>query len=184
MSDDEEEEETGALTISDRRQMIWDLAMPVYKPTEYSTSTGDKRTTSTKLDPAKVSDGRVPGRFKVRALSSMGGFTALKRALRTWINSETFPSHLFGENGELRPIRKLAEWEAQTSTPSGEAGLSHFIKTSIFDLVNYILSQFEGRDRTWKVIGIGGTGKTDWGFFLDGVLVCIVEIKPHCVSRR
>lgn len=94
--------------------------------------------------------------------------------------------------------------DAANIRPEGEFGLSHWLQKSLFDHLNRLLrwslpkststwlssaqEQVEdqqsgpGFTRYWEPIGTGGTGQTDWGLFVDGELVVVVEIRPHKVS--
>lgn len=158
-------------------------AMPFCKPTMYSRDEPNRK--SSKLDPPQVIPDRVPRDIRVRPINTIPGYANIARVLETLLNSDTYPEGLFDEpNGSLHHLSTMSSWEAETRTPSGESGVSHFIKSALFNKLNVIVREvFPEKTRYWAVIGIGSTGKTDWGYFVNGVLALIVEIKPHSVSR-
>lgn len=168
--------------------MIWAMSMDPARPTEYAREVNQK-SQSSKLDASRVTTGRVPDRFTMRPIMSMDGYKPLVSALQAYVRGRNFPETLFGPNGAITKTRDLAKYEANTAAPSGESGVSHYMKTAIFDPLNHLLRlqhrDHDGPDdpeRVWSVIEIEATGKSDWGLKVGGVLVVVVEIKPHQVS--
>ncbi len=175
------------------RDNVRTMTIPFVKATRYAEGSSSKKHTSTKLDPPKVTAGRVPKRLRLR-VSDTATTGMIEDSLRRIMSQPTFPNHLFvhqsvsdGDSNLCGPIvseRSLVEWEASASAgPSGEVGVSHYLKGALFDPLNQILRHLcpETETRIWEVIGIGHTGKTDWGFVINNKLVLVVEIKPHVV---
>ena len=165
------------------RQLIRRLRCPVYRPTSYR---DPGKANSTKIDPDQVTKGLVPSCFVV-AKPSDDILAPVHYAFVAFVDDgDTFPRDLFGPSGSIAQSQDYALWEASAAAPSGEAGVSHFLKTALFDQTNMVLRRLYpptgDETRIWCVIGIGPTGKSDWGLFVNGRLVVIVEIKPHSVS--
>jgi hypothetical protein len=169
-------------TLSLLRRLAWlrGLKLPACLPTDYSGDLERKRG-STRLDSSKVTHGRVPRLIRITSWDTIR--LPLQRALNALLRDEAgrFPDHLFDH--DIPCFRRRAEHEAQCARPSGESGVSHFLKLALFDLLNMLLQHvYSDQTRVWKPIGIGGTGKGDWGLYVNDVLVGVVEIEPHCVS--
>jgi len=186
MDDEEDDDVVGIIFESDvdrdRFRLIRERMMvPACLPTEYS-GVKDKRTlTNLVLD--QVTNHRVPTTFRLRSRKSL--CDPLAQASLAALRLSHFPDHLFSETGSITQALSHAKWEADSLAPSGEAGISLFLKTALFDLLNQIVRELyrsANETRGWKPIGIGGTGRCDYGFFVNCGLVAIVELKPHCVS--
>ena len=161
------------------------LECPRLLPTSYSTDDGTPGST-TRLNPSQVRSGIVPDQLRVARLDQL--ISPAQDALRGLLESPTFPDHLLERHSLVILSHEDAKVQANRIAPSGETGISHFLKSSLFDQLNRILAAIypvepqQEEERFWRVIGIGGAGKTDWGLFINGKLVVIVELKPSMVS--
>ena len=169
----------------DQVQRILLLNPPTYLPVEYASSP-DRPRSSTLIDLRAYDLAALPAIICVPIATLVD---PVNRQLRRCLASQDFPWRLFDDDADGNPglIRQLAELATMKSTfinPSGETGLSHELLLGIFDKINLILMKMYPRgSRYWKVIGIGSASKTDWGFFVDGILRVIVELKPTEVSH-
>ena len=153
------------------------LDQPPCHPTQFAAR--KDKTKSTKVNPENVVNGRVPRRLEL----AQDVFTDLDSTMRQFLSSPSFPGHLFGPNDDIGALQKIATRNAQRITPPGEHGLSHFLAIALFEKINCVLVEvFTDETRFWKAIGIGSSGKPDWGLYLNGVLVSVVELKPHIVG--
>ena len=158
------------------------LACPPLLPTVYARDSDDKQKSSTKLEPSQVPGNVVPKVLMLEAADTM--LHPLKMAFSDFLSSLEFPDDMLDEGSLVRQSHRDAMLQAERVAPSGENGISHFLKSSLFDQINRILYRFfPDEDRFWRAIGIGRSGKTDWGLYLNGVLVVVVELKPHIVSN-
>ena len=161
--------------------------MPECQSMEYA---GDdhktsKSKSSTGLDPKRVTTGRVP------RLTLLDDWTRLTNgtivaSFKRLLGSSSFPDRIFEVGGLVDERIEDLRYQVDAAAPSGEAGVSHFLALACFDTINTILRYlYHGTEETrvWRVVGIGRTGRTDWGLYRNGVMVVIVEIKPHCVSQ-
>ncbi|WVR09825.1 hypothetical protein IAU60_006901 [Kwoniella sp. DSM 27419] len=152
--------------------------MPMCLATAYK---GGAPRTSTKLDPERIKFDRVPSTYEVVMPRII--LPPLHRALEQALRRPDFPDRLFKPGGAVACAKSLYDWEVTAYQPSGETGVSHILKSVLFDHLNRILMNlYEGRGtRVWRVIGLGSTGRADWGLYINGYLCVIVEIKPHSV---
>lgn len=172
-------------TFQERLQFIRGFKLPFCKPTVYAKSSSSaERRDSTRLDPTTVTDRGIPRELKVYRNDELPGLEPIRSALENFLFSSHFPEAIFRPDGPLDHLRGRARDDAETIPPSGETGVSHWLKTALFDPLNETFaSTSPGEARSWKVIGIGKTGKTEWALFMNGVMVVILKLKPHIVSR-
>lgn len=165
--------------IASRRQKIRSLVLPNCKPTAYSR---DRRGSQTALNADQVERFRVPSQFSVVPADTVTA-PALA-AYEAYLASSDFPDALFADDGPINALVDAANALAGGPAPSGEAGVSHFLQVALFLILDLILSRFrpDQHERCWRFVGIGRTGKADWGLYLDGVLVFILKLKPHIVG--
>ncbi|KAK4686825.1 hypothetical protein P7C73_g3301, partial [Tremellales sp. Uapishka_1] len=160
-----------------RFRHVASLDPPAVMPAEY---TGPPSEGTTIINPDKIPKGKAP--MQLQGVGRARLTKDLRTHLESAMRSDKWPSHLFAEGGSVaQSIVRVTE-EAKRIRPSGESGVSHYLKSALFDHMNVIMWRwdFPGQDRLWRVIGIGKTGKTDWGLFINGLLVAVVEVKPNC----
>ena len=169
------------LTPSQRLNFIRNvLRCPLLLPTIYAAGREDKKRSSSKLDPDQVAKNVAPNKLKKERAATM--VEPLHNALREWLSARDFPDHLLHDGSIVRLCHDEVAQDADRIAP-GETGISHFLKSSLFDQINRFCSKrYPQEDRFWRVIGVGGSGKTDWGFYVNGILRVVVELKPHIVS--
>lgn len=166
-----------------RRRAIRELTLPYALPTKYSRSPSRRSGNTTTLDPTQVTQHRVPTQFRLDDTETM--LAPMVDALRRSCMENHFPDHLFHPDGRLAEMRADAQWMAQTAQPSGETGVSHLLQVALFQQLEKIAREyFPDQTRVWRVIGTGKTGKADRGLYINGVLVLVVELKPHTVCSR
>ena len=173
--------------IFDRRLELLRQALQIV-PCRQTLYSDDKRggRSSSKLDPKAVPLNAVPKKFELAVLATLT--EPIGQALSACLRQETERleslQDLLAPNGLLATLREDAKVEGLQIRPSGEMGLSHFLKTSLFDHLNRMLRiLYPDHSRYWCVIGIGKTGKTDWGLFIKGGLRVAVELKPSNVGN-
>jgi len=80
--------------------------------------------------------------------------------------------------------------DAALGPVDGEEGISHYLKSALFDTLNDFIREPSPRnltegicDRHWKVRGAvgGGNGRPDWELILNGNKVVLLELKPEIV---
>jgi len=73
--------------------------------------------------------------------------------------------------------------EADTVKLSNEYNLSHWLKSSMFDIIHIIIwTHIKGDTRYWRALGTGRRGTCDYGFYVNNKLVIVLELKPSSVS--
>jgi hypothetical protein len=161
-----------------RSRLIRSLKPPPCLPTQF---TDDQEPGCTKLNADQVAKGVVPNVYKLEAKSTM--IQPLVEWLNSFYDSPLFPTA--DVDDWSRRLPNMRE-KAQMRPPSGEAGVSDHLSVTMFDRLNDLLLSYykdKGEGRRWSVIGIGVTGKSDWGLYINGVLVAVVELKPSIVIR-
>jgi hypothetical protein len=150
---------------------------PACLPMEYP---GDQETrTNTKIDTTTVKTRVIPRVYKIESQDDM--IELMIRSMTQFHDSPDFP------------MKELKQWEEEMHhfrlttgiiRPSGVAGISQYLGTTLFERINYLLFDYCGcrETRYWKVIGISGTGQGHWGFYVNDILVCVVNLKPNVVS--
>lgn len=150
------------------------------QPTQYSDERMTSRQTSA-VNPDNVTNGQVPRRFSPTATANI-----IEPALQKYhefLASDHFPSRIFEPGGEADALRNASRRLANTP-PSGESGLSHILQVALFAQLDLILEKYLGNNkRCWRIVGIGGAGKTDWALQIDGKTVFVLELKPQKVNR-
>ncbi|RXK38659.1 hypothetical protein M231_04066 [Tremella mesenterica] len=84
--------------------------------------------------PARVGQRRIPRSIAVVRKTDLETYQAMSDELNRFLSPEDFPHDLFGDGGVVDSTLTLANWEANTTAPSGETGISHLIKGPLFDL--------------------------------------------------